>query len=52
VVIAALVIGIFPKPFFNYMDKTSGDVAAQAQRYIPAQAAQAAPADTGGQGGK
>ncbi len=52
VVIAALVIGIFPKPFFNYMDKTSGDVAAQTSRYIPNQPAQAAPVETGGQGGK
>ncbi|MFI5103783.1 MAG: hypothetical protein ACHP79_02560, partial [Terriglobales bacterium] len=39
VVIAAIIIGIFPKPFFNYMDKTSGDVAAQLQRYLPAQSA-------------
>ena len=54
VVIAAIIIGIFPKPFFNYMDKSSGDVAAQLQRYLPAQSVQAAPesANTGGQGGK
>ncbi len=52
VVIAAIIIGLFPKPFFNYMDKSSGDVAAQLQRYIPAQTVQAAPeqapANTGG----
>jgi NADH-quinone oxidoreductase subunit M len=51
VVIMALVIGIFPKPFFGTMDQSSGHVAAQMQSYIPAQSAQAAPApaDTGGQ---
>jgi NADH-quinone oxidoreductase subunit M len=50
VVIAAIIIGLFPKPFFNYMDKSSGDMAAQLQRYIPAQTVQAAPdsANTGG----
>ncbi len=38
VVIAALVIGLYPKPFFGAMDASAGQVAAQMQRYIPGQA--------------
>jgi NADH-quinone oxidoreductase subunit M len=38
VVIAALIIGLYPKPFFNTMDASAGEVAAQTQRYIPGQA--------------
>ncbi len=51
VVIMAVVIGIFPKPFFGTMDQSAGYVAAQMQGYLPAQSAQAAPApaDGGGQ---
>ncbi|MCC7207221.1 MAG: NADH-quinone oxidoreductase subunit M [Anaerolineae bacterium] len=35
VVIAALVIGLYPRPFFQYMDASAGAVAAEVQRYIP-----------------
>src|SRR5262245_2310222 len=35
VVIAAILIGLFPKPFFGVMDKSSGDLAAQVQQYAP-----------------
>jgi len=34
VVILALIIGLYPKPFFGAMDATTGQVSAQAQRYI------------------
>lgn len=37
VVIAALVIGLYPRPFFGAMDATSAEYAAQVQRYLPAQ---------------
>ncbi|MCC7452233.1 MAG: NADH-quinone oxidoreductase subunit M [Anaerolineae bacterium] len=48
VVIAAILIGLFPKPFFGYMDKSAGQTAAQVQRYIPAQNAQAAAIESQG----
>ena len=52
VVILALLIGVFPRPFFGYMDQTSGQVAAQLQSYIPpAQNVQAAPAQPANPGG-
>src|SRR5258708_4334126 len=35
VVIAALVIGLFPQPFFAEMDKTSGQVADNLSKYAP-----------------
>lgn len=35
VVIAALIIGLYPRPFFQYMDASAGAVAAEMQRYIP-----------------
>ena len=41
VVVAALVIGLYPRPFFNYMDASAGAVAAEMQRYIPGQTAAA-----------
>ncbi len=34
VVILALIIGLYPKPFFGAMDATNGSISAQAQRYI------------------
>ncbi|MCS6872889.1 MAG: NADH-quinone oxidoreductase subunit M [Anaerolineae bacterium] len=37
VVIAALVIGLYPRPFFSYMDASAGATAAELARYIPAQ---------------
>ncbi len=36
VVIAALVIGLFPRPFFGYMDASVAATAAEVQRYLPA----------------
>ncbi len=50
VVIAALVIGLYPKPFFGYMDKTTSQMSAQLQQYTPAQTVQAAPANSAAQG--
>jgi NADH:ubiquinone oxidoreductase subunit 4 (subunit M) len=50
VVVAALIIGILPRPFFQYMDKSSGDVAAQMQRYVTTPASAQAPIVTA-QGG-
>lgn len=38
VVIAAIGIGLFPKPFFDYMDQSSSQLAAEVQRYVPANA--------------
>jgi NADH-quinone oxidoreductase subunit M len=35
VCVAAVVIGIFPRPFFNAMDATTGQTAAELQRYLP-----------------
>jgi NADH-quinone oxidoreductase subunit M len=35
VVIAVLIIGLYPRPFFQYMDASAGAVAAEVQRYIP-----------------
>jgi NADH-quinone oxidoreductase subunit M len=46
VVIAAIVIGLFPKPFFGYMDKSSGELATQVTKYLPAQS-QTASVDQG-----
>ncbi|MCC6975419.1 MAG: NADH-quinone oxidoreductase subunit M [Anaerolineae bacterium] len=37
VVIAALVIGLYPRPFFGYMDASAGALAAEVQRYVPGQ---------------
>jgi NADH-quinone oxidoreductase subunit M len=37
VVVAAFVIGLYPRPFFNAMDATTAQTAAQIQRYIPGQ---------------
>jgi NADH-quinone oxidoreductase subunit M len=39
VVIAALIIGLYPRPFFQYMDASAGAVAAEMQRYIPEESA-------------
>ncbi len=38
VVIAAFVIGLYPRPFFGYMDASVGATAAELARYIPADA--------------
>ncbi|HVO41146.1 MAG TPA: NADH-quinone oxidoreductase subunit M [Aggregatilineales bacterium] len=46
VVIAAITIGLFPRPFFGTMDKSAGDIQAQLQRYIPASGAAVAQAPT------
>src|SRR5258707_12571623 len=40
VVIAALVIGLYPRPFFTEMDKTAGQVADNLSKYAPAQTTQ------------
>ncbi|MFN8421183.1 MAG: hypothetical protein U0528_18345 [Anaerolineae bacterium] len=37
VVIAAILIGIAPRPFFRNMDASSAEYAGQVQRYLPAQ---------------
>jgi hypothetical protein len=42
VVIAALVIGLYPRPFFGAMDKSSADLAAHVSQYAPATTAQTA----------
>lgn len=36
VVIAALIIGLAPRPFFGYMDATTGQMQAELDRYLPA----------------
>lgn len=38
VVVAALFIGLYPRPFFNYMDASTNQVRAQVTRYIPSNA--------------
>jgi NADH:ubiquinone oxidoreductase subunit 4 (subunit M) len=40
VVIAAILIGLFPRPLFEQMDQTAENYANHVQRYIPGQAAQ------------
>jgi NADH-quinone oxidoreductase subunit M len=35
VVVAALVIGLYPRPFFSYMDATNSAIASEVQRYVP-----------------
>lgn len=37
VIVAALLIGLFPKPFFGVMDASTNEVRSQVQRYVPGQ---------------
>jgi NADH-quinone oxidoreductase subunit M len=45
VVIAAFVIGLYPRPFFGYMDASTAATAAELGRYIPSAAAQSIQAE-------